>query len=82
LKHTAEGSNVAEEVISSIRTAHAFGTQKILSRVYDSHVKKAFHFDAMVALTWGLGMPAFFFTNYATHALGPFLPLRSRVFCV
>lgn len=34
LERTAEGGTLAEEVISSIRNAHAFGTQKKLGALY------------------------------------------------
>lgn len=37
----AEGGTVAEEVISSIRNATAFGTQDKLARQYDTHLVKA-----------------------------------------
>ncbi|KAF1346480.1 multidrug resistance protein 1, 2, 3 [Delphinella strobiligena] len=37
----AEGGTVAEEVISSIRNATAFGTQEKLARQYDAHLTKA-----------------------------------------
>ncbi|EHK21618.1 uncharacterized protein TRIVIDRAFT_192022 [Trichoderma virens Gv29-8] len=37
----ANGSTVAEEVISSIRTATAFGTHDRLARQYDSHLRAA-----------------------------------------
>lgn len=37
----AEGGTVAEEVISSIRNATAFGTQEKLARQYDTHLAKA-----------------------------------------
>ncbi|KAL6811933.1 P-loop containing nucleoside triphosphate hydrolase protein [Trichoderma sp. SZMC 28015] len=38
LQSLANGSTVAEEVISSIRTATAFGTHDQLARQYDSHL--------------------------------------------
>lgn len=41
LKHIADGGSLAEEVIYSIRTAQAFGIQKVLVTMYDKHVKKS-----------------------------------------
>lgn len=35
LIQTAEGGTLAEEVISSVRNTHAFGTQKKLTDMYD-----------------------------------------------
>ncbi|KAL9128673.1 MAG: hypothetical protein Q9217_002701 [Psora testacea] len=46
LESYALGGSVAEEVISSIRNATAFGTQDKLARQYDEHLK--------VAEKWGL----------------------------
>jgi ATP-binding cassette subfamily B (MDR/TAP) protein 1 len=35
LEYTAENGTLAEEVISSVRNAHAFGTQHKLKKLYD-----------------------------------------------
>lgn len=35
LEETAHGSTLAEEVISSVRNSHAFGTQHKLTAMYD-----------------------------------------------
>lgn len=35
LQLSAEGGTLAEEVISSVRNTHAFGTQKRLANMYD-----------------------------------------------
>jgi ATP-binding cassette, subfamily B (MDR/TAP), member 1 len=35
LQETANGSTLAEEVISSVRNTHAFGTQHKLTAMYD-----------------------------------------------
>lgn len=40
----ASGGSVADEVISSIRNAVAFGTQDRLARQYDTHLQKAEYF--------------------------------------
>ncbi|KAI0073491.1 P-loop containing nucleoside triphosphate hydrolase protein [Panus rudis PR-1116 ss-1] len=69
LKHTAEGGTLAEEVISTVRTAHAFGTQQILSLLYDSHIEKAFKVDMKAAAWHGGGLGVFFFVIYSAYAL-------------
>lgn len=40
LEKTAEGGTLAEEVISSVRNTHAFGTQKKLTAMYDVNNEK------------------------------------------
>ncbi|KAF8833816.1 hypothetical protein BDN67DRAFT_985772, partial [Paxillus ammoniavirescens] len=69
LKHVADGGTLAEEVISTVRTAHAFGTQKTLSGLYDAHVTAARVVDAKGALVNGGGLGFFFFVMYAAYAL-------------
>jgi hypothetical protein len=39
LRHVAEGGTLAEEVISTVRTAQAVGAQKFLSNMYDEHIE-------------------------------------------
>jgi ATP-binding cassette subfamily B (MDR/TAP) protein 1 len=70
LKHVADGGTLAEEVISTVRTAHAFGTQKTLSGLYDAHVTAASVVDAKGALVNGGGLGFFYFIMYAAYALG------------
>lgn len=69
LKHVAEGGSLAEEVISTVRTAQAFGTQRILGRMYDVHIDKAFAVDYKAAATHGIGLSVFFFVIYSAYAL-------------
>ena len=69
LKHVAEGGTVAEEVISTIRTAQAFGTQRILAELYDSHISQSFVVDAKAAVVHGCGLSVFFFVIYSAYAL-------------
>ena len=70
LKHVASGGTLAEEVISSIRTAHAFGTQKTLSSLYDIHIQESRLIDAKSAIYHGAGLGLFFFIIYSAYALG------------
>ncbi|KAK7056875.1 hypothetical protein VNI00_002592 [Paramarasmius palmivorus] len=69
LKFIAEGGNLAEEVISTIRTAQAFGTQRILSSMYDSHIERARIVDVKAAVVHGIGLAIFFFVIYSSYAL-------------
>ncbi|KAF8506439.1 P-loop containing nucleoside triphosphate hydrolase protein [Gautieria morchelliformis] len=65
----AEGGTLAEEVISTVRTAQAFGTQDKLKALYDDHVRKALVVDAKAAMFHGCGLGVFFFVIYASYAL-------------
>ncbi|TFK23400.1 multidrug resistance protein 1 [Coprinopsis marcescibilis] len=69
LKFIAEGGSLAEEVISTVRTAQAFGTQKTLSKLYDKHVDKTLRVDMKSAVWNGGGIAVFFFVTYAAYAL-------------
>ena len=70
LQHVALGGTLAEEVISTVRTAHAFGTQKTLAGIYDVHVQAALVVDAKTAIVNGAGLGVFFFVIYSAYALG------------
>ncbi|KIJ64522.1 hypothetical protein HYDPIDRAFT_89952 [Hydnomerulius pinastri MD-312] len=69
LKHVAEGGTLAEEVISTVRTAQAFGTQKVLGRLYDNHISGAQAADGKAAIWHGGGLAIFFFVIYSAYAL-------------
>ncbi|KAI0267305.1 P-loop containing nucleoside triphosphate hydrolase protein [Gloeopeniophorella convolvens] len=69
LKHVAEGGSLAEEVVSTIRTAQAFGTQKVLASMYDVAVHKALTVDRKAAVSHGASLSGFFFAIYAAYAL-------------
>ncbi|KAK3322314.1 P-loop containing nucleoside triphosphate hydrolase protein [Apodospora peruviana] len=63
----AEGGSVAEEVISSVRNAVAFGTQDRLARQYDTHLTRAefFGFRVKGAIGMMIGcMMAILYLNY------------------
>ncbi|KAL1296520.1 hypothetical protein AAFC00_000029 [Neodothiora populina] len=64
----AEGGTVAEEVISSIRNATAFGTQEKLARQYDLHLAKAEKSGRMMKILVGsmIGfLMCYVFLNYS-----------------
>jgi ATP-binding cassette subfamily B (MDR/TAP) protein 1 len=69
LDHVAQGGSFAEEVISTIRTAKAFGTQFQLGAVYDSHVSKSYIADVKGGMVTGVGIGCFFFFAYASYSL-------------
>lgn len=69
LNHIAEGGTLAEEVISTIRTAQAFGTQKILAGMYDLHIEKTHVLDSKLSIVNGMSLAVFFFVIYAAYAL-------------
>jgi len=70
LKHTAEGGSLAEEVISTIRTAQAFGTQSILGGLYNKHIDQSLNVDLKAAVWHGGSLAVFFFIVYSGYALG------------
>ncbi|KAK4052730.1 hypothetical protein OIV83_002017 [Microbotryomycetes sp. JL201] len=63
------GSTLGEEVFSSIRNAHAFGTQVKLARLYDTYNQRALAVGRKFALTTGVGLSGFFFVVYAAYGL-------------
>lgn len=65
----ATGGTLAEEVISTIRTAKAFGTQNTLANIYDGHVGEAHKVDLKAAFGHGIGLATFFFIIYSAYAL-------------
>ncbi|KAI0319342.1 multidrug resistance protein 1 [Amylostereum chailletii] len=69
LGFVAEGGSFAEEVISTVRTAQAFGTQRVLSELYNVAVAKAFAVDNKAAFWHGGGLAVFFFVIYSAYAL-------------
>ena len=70
MKHTAEGGSLAEEVISTIRTAQAFGTQLKLEELYNKFVTGALIVDLKAARWHGGGLASFFFIIYSAYGLG------------
>ena len=66
----AEAGTIAEEVISTIRTAQAFGTQKVLSGIYDERINRSLGVDLRMAAVHGGSMSCFFFVIYSGYALG------------
>ncbi|KAJ3495898.1 hypothetical protein NLG97_g3059 [Lecanicillium saksenae] len=67
LESYAEGGSIAEEVISSIRNAVAFGTQERLAKKYDAYLAKAEYYGFRVKSSMAVmvgGMMLILFLNY------------------
>ncbi len=69
LKYVASAGTIAEEVISTIRTAQAFGTQHVLADLYDTYIFDAHAVDMKAAVWHGGGLACFFFVIYSAYAL-------------
>ncbi|KAI0673480.1 multidrug resistance protein 1 [Trametes maxima] len=69
LQYGAESGSLAEEVISTVRTAQAFGIQHVLSDLYDTHVTKSRAIDSKGAIWQGLHLSFWTFLLYASYAL-------------
>ena len=65
----AEGGSLAEETISSIRTAHAFGTQKKLASLYDVPNRRALSYGKRAVIFTAFSLATFFLIIYASYAL-------------
>ncbi len=68
----AEGGSVAEEVISSVRNAVAFGTQDRLARQYDSHLIRAELFGFRVKGSIGIMVAGMMGTSIPTTSTRAF----------
>ena len=69
LKNVAEGGTIAEEVISTIRTSHAFGSQNKLHSLYNVRVLNARVVDLKAAVWQGGALGVMFFAIYGSYAL-------------
>jgi ATP-binding cassette, subfamily B (MDR/TAP), member 1 len=69
LDHYAEGATLAEEVISTVRVAHAFGTQERLVEKYDGHLILAEQSGRIKSIVIALQMFSIFFVIYAAEGL-------------
>lgn len=83
LTYIAESGSLVEEVLSTIRTAKAFGSQVILLKLYDTYLSKARSQGFKTAISSAVGLCIFFFIIYASYALafvwGVTLLLRSEL---
>ncbi|KAF2861862.1 putative multidrug resistance protein 1, 2 [Piedraia hortae CBS 480.64] len=72
----AQGGTVAEEVISSIRNAVAFGTQDKLAREYDKHLTEAEKPGSIAKMIQGSMFGPLMCYSYLTNALAFWLGAR------
>ena len=66
----ADASTLAEEIISSVRTAQAFGTQEKLSNLYDDSLVAAQKAGYKQQLAGAIMMALMFWSIYAFYGLG------------
>ncbi|TVY38694.1 Leptomycin B resistance protein [Lachnellula occidentalis] len=79
LESYALGGSIAEEVISSIRNAVAFGTQDKLARQYDIHLAKAEKFGYKVKFVLGIMVGGMFMIIYLNYGLAFWMGSRYLV---
>lgn len=65
----AEGGSLAEEVISSVRSAVAFGTQERLAKQYDEHLARAERFGFKVKAAIGVMVSVMMLILYLNYGL-------------
>ncbi|KAG6331124.1 hypothetical protein ID866_7968 [Astraeus odoratus] len=69
LQHVAESGTIAEEVISTVRTAQAFGSQNMLTTLFVKKMDQIRVVDAKSALWHGCSLGVFFFVIYSAYGL-------------
>ena len=70
LKEYGAASTLAEEIISSVRTAQAFGTGDRLSKLYDENLVSAQKVGYKLQISSAFTMALMFFSVYAFYGLG------------
>jgi ATP-binding cassette, subfamily B (MDR/TAP), member 1 len=70
MKEYGTASTVAEEIISSVRTAQAFGMQEKLSKLYDDNLVSAQRTGYKQQFAGAVMLAAMFFSIYAFYGLG------------
>ncbi|WFD35699.1 ABC-type xenobiotic transporter [Malassezia cuniculi] len=69
LQHVAKAASLAEESLSTVRTAKAFSIEGLLSSLYNQRNKEATFASKNRAIASGLGLGSFFFCVYSAYAL-------------
>ena len=69
LKYVSKAGNIAEEVISSIRTVHAFATSKVLGKTFNNLIIQSRNNGIKGSFVEGTGLAIMFFAIYASYAL-------------
>ncbi|TGO28765.1 hypothetical protein BPAE_0023g00300 [Botrytis paeoniae] len=75
----ATGGSIAEEVISSIRNATAFGTQDKLARQYDKHLAEAEKYGYKTKFTLAIMVGGMFLVIYLNYGLAFWMGSRFLV---
>jgi ATP-binding cassette, subfamily B (MDR/TAP), member 1 len=70
LKEYGAASTIAEEIISSVKTAQAFGSQKTLTKLYDQNLIAAQRAGYRLQLSNTIVLAVMFFSVYAFYGLG------------
>ena len=79
LESYGAGGTVAEEVISSIRNATAFGTQDKLAKQYESHLRVAERWGMRLQMALGVMVGAMFGIMFLNYGLGFWMGSRYLV---
>ncbi|KAL1969025.1 hypothetical protein VTN77DRAFT_859 [Rasamsonia byssochlamydoides] len=79
LESYGAGGSVAEEVLSSIRTATAFGTQDRLAQKYEHHLKEAEKWGVRLQTILAVMVGAMFGIMYLNYGLGFWMGSRFLV---
>ncbi|PWN25584.1 putative Leptomycin B resistance protein pmd1 [Jaminaea rosea] len=69
LEYVAHGGSLAEEALSTVRTAKAFGAESRLVDLYDESNRLTTRQGVKKALMQGIGLGVFFFIIYSGYAL-------------
>jgi ATP-binding cassette, subfamily B (MDR/TAP), member 1 len=70
LKEYGNASNLAEEIIASVRTVQAFGTQDKLAKLYDDNLVAAQRTGYKQEFTLAVMLSVLFFCIYSFYGLG------------
>ncbi|KAJ5693406.1 ABC multidrug transporter mdr1 [Penicillium macrosclerotiorum] len=79
LESYGAGGTVAEEVISSIRNATAFGTQDKLAKQYEVHLREAERWGTRLQMALGVMVGAMFGIMFLNYGLGFWMGSRYLV---
>jgi ATP-binding cassette, subfamily B (MDR/TAP), member 1 len=74
VKEYATASTIAEEIISSVRTAQAFGTEDKLAKLYDDNLDAAQRAGYKQQFSGAMMLSFMFFSIYAFYGLGFCIP--------
>lgn len=72
LQYVAQAATVAEEALSTVRTAKAFAIEERLVNLYDKSNAETTKQGRKKAIVQGMGLGTFFFVIYASYALAFF----------